>query len=104
MRRATKAEQIEVVQDAICVAITQSAELSGLRNWLIYNALKKVKPGEFPNGEMIVHGYGRQLTQAFQDIIDPDDTEYFESSFYLQCDTEKGIFRLADLVYESEPI
>lgn len=103
-RKASKQEQVEIVQDAVETLIVQAAELSGLRNWLIWAALKHLREGEWPNEEIIVQAGGIGLEEAFNAIIDPDDNEYLESKLYLQCGTEKGIFRLADLLYESEPI
>lgn len=97
MRWTRKEEQISEIQSAVCVAIEQAAELSGLRNWFIFNVLRQTKPGECPNSEMIVQSIGRDLIVAFQNMIDGDDRQFFESPFYLQCDTELGIFQVHKL-------
>lgn len=103
-RKATKQEQIEEIQRAVEVLIKQTAEISELRNWLIWAALKHLPEGEWPNAEIIIQAGGPGLIDAFNDIIDPDDNEFLESKFYTECATEKGIFRLCDLLYESEPV
>ena len=103
-RQATRKEQVEIIQDAVVTLINQSAEISGLRNWLIWAALRHLKKGEWPNGEIIIQGGAPGLIEAFTEIIDPDDEEFLQSKFYLDCATEKGIFRLDQLLYESELI
>lgn len=103
-RKATKKEQLAVIQNAVETAIEQASQLSGLRNWYIWNCFKHLKEGEWPKDEMICQSIGRELIIVFGDIVDGDDKEFFESNFYTECDTEKGIFRLHDLIYESEPI
>ena len=103
-REATRAEQIQIIQRAVETAIKQASEISGLRNWMIYHHFKALKIGEWPNDEAIVQGEGQSLEMAFGDIIDPDDHEYLKSRWFVDCATEKGIFKLADIAYESEPI
>ena len=85
----TKQEQYEKILDAVETAIIQAAELSGLRNWMIYHHLKNLKPKEEPNEELIVQSEGNSLIAAFEGIIDPDDREYFESELYENCDTDR---------------
>ncbi len=103
-RKATKEEQISIIQEAVETTISQAAELSGLRNWLIYRHFKQLKAGEWPNGEMINFSEGEGLIQALNQIIDPDDSEYLTSRWFTECCTEKGIFKLHEIVYEDEPL
>jgi hypothetical protein len=74
-RKATRKEQIEIIQAAVETAIMQASAISGLRNWMIYHHSKNLKPGEWPNGESIVQWEGQSLCDAFEHIIDPDDKE-----------------------------
>ena len=103
-RAATQKEQLNEIKDAIETVIIQAAEISGLRNWLIMRHFLKLKPGQWPNGEMIVQGDGEGLIQAFEAIIDPDDMEFFNSNWAKECATARGIDDLEQLVYESAPI
>jgi hypothetical protein len=80
-RAATQKEQLDIIRDAVVTAITQAAELSGLRNWMIRAHFLDLKPGEWPNEEKIVQGEGQSLQSAFEDIIDPNDTEFWESTW-----------------------
>jgi hypothetical protein len=83
----TKQQQYEIVVDAVERAIIQTAEISGLRNWLMYHKLQGLKKGEMPNGEGINHALVGVLQEAFFSIIDPDDREYFASELYQHRDT-----------------
>lgn len=98
---ATQREQIEMVFDAVTTAVTQAAEISGLRNWLIFTCLRNLKAGEWPEQELIVHGIGHMLEEAFSTIIDPDDPEFERAKLSLEdhfSDDLEEMFRLHNLV------
>lgn len=103
-QQATVKEQLDLIKDAVETAIMQAAEISGLRNWLIYHHFRNLKQGEWPNEEEILIGEGQSLGMAFEGIVDPDDTDYLDSRWCTECDTEKGINKLEEIAYESEPI
>jgi hypothetical protein len=76
-------EQLDQIKDAVETAIIQAAEVSGLRDWLVYHHLKNLITDEDLNEEMIVLGVVQLLEIAFEGII--DDRENNEANASLQA-------------------
>jgi hypothetical protein len=84
----TKQKQYEHICDAVETAIIQAAEISGLRNWLIWLTLNNLKECP-PIKERIVQNTGATLLPGFEGMIDPDDQEFFNSELYKNRATAK---------------
>jgi hypothetical protein len=74
MRAPTEKEKRDFAERIVDTAIVQASESSGLRDWLIKRALQGFTEWDRPNAaELMLQGYD-DLIAAFEDIVDPDES------------------------------
>jgi hypothetical protein len=73
MREPTQEEKIAFVEAVVDAAIIQSAECSGLRKWLVQQAVASFTCWQHGNAEEILLHSFEDLTDAFSLIVDPGE-------------------------------